>query len=195
MRLRCHMLKNTLITLALASTTLATPAVNAQSAAASPAKKALVSRILKVQQPVIEGSGGALAERPALDIIDQASAALESRVPADKRDAVAKEIQGDVKKYMEDAVPFVRDRAVKLAPQTIGVLLEQKFSEDELKQLATFLESAAYNKYQQLGGEMQKSLVEKLLADTRSTVEPKVNALNLSIGKRLGITPASAPLK
>lgn len=189
------MLKNTLITLALASTTLATPAVNAQSAAASPAKKALVSRILKVQQPVIEGSGGALAERPALDIIDQASAALESRVPADKRDAVAKEIQGDVKKYMEDAVPFVRDRAVKLAPQTIGVLLEQKFSEDELKQLATFLESAAYNKYQQLGGEMQKSLVEKLLADTRSTVEPKVNALNLSIGKRLGITPASAPLK
>ena len=65
--------------------------------------------------------------------------------------------------------------------------------EDELKQLATFLESAAYNKYQQLGGEMEKSLVEKLLADTRSTVEPKVNALDLAIGKRLGIAPA--PLK
>ena len=187
------MLKNTLITLALASTVLATPAVNAQSAAASPAKKALVTRILKVQQPVIEGSGSALAERPALEMIDRAGAALESRVPVDKRDAVAKEIQGDVKKYMEEAVPFVRDRAVKLAPQTIGVLLEQKFSEDELKQLATFLESAAYNKYQQLGGEMQKSLLEKLLADTRSTVEPMVNALDQAIGKRLGITPA--PLK
>ena len=189
------MLKNTLITLALASAALATSPAQAQSAAASPAKKALVARILKVQQPVIEGSGGALAERPALDMIDQASAALESRVPLEKRDAVAKEIQGDVKKYMDDTVPFVRDRAVKLAPQTIGVLLEQKFSEDELKQLATFLESAAYNKYQQLGGEMQKSLVEKLLVDTRSTVEPKVNALNQAIGKRLGIAPAAAPLK
>jgi hypothetical protein len=189
------MLKNTLITLALASAALATSPAQAQSAAASPAKKALVARILKVQQPVIEGSGGALAERPALDMIDQASAALESRVPLEKRDAVAKEIQGDVKKYMDDTVPFVRDRAVKLAPQTIGVLLEQKFSEDELKQLATFLESAAYNKYQQLGGEMQKSLVEKLLVDTRGTVEPKVNALNQAIGKRLGIAPAAAPLK
>jgi len=189
------MLKNTLITLALASAALATSPAQAQSAAASPAKKALVARILKVQQPVIEGSGGALAERPALDMIDQASAALETRVPLEKRDAVAKEIQGDVKKYMDDTVPFVRDRAVKLAPQTIGVLLEQKFSEDELKQLATFLESAAYNKYQQLGGEMQKSLVEKLLVDTRGTVEPKVNALNQAIGKRLGIAPAAAPLK
>ena len=187
------MLKNTLIALALASAALATSPAQAQSAAASPAKKALVARILKVQQPVIEGSGRALAERPALDMIDRAGAALESRIPVDKRDAVAKEIQGDVKKYMEEAVPFVRDRAVKLAPQTIGVLLEQKFSEDELKQLATFLESAAYNKYQQLGGEMQKSLLEKLLADTRSTVEPMVNALDQAIGKRLGITPA--PLK
>lgn len=193
MRLRCHMLKNTLITLAFVSTALATSAVNAQSSAASPAKKALVTRILKVQQPIIEGSGSALAERPALDLIDRASAELESRVPVDKRDAVAKEIQGDVKKYMEEAVPFVRDRAVKLAPLTIGVLLEQKFSEEELKQVATFLESAAYNKYQQLGGEMQKSLIEKLLADTRSTVEPKVNVLNQAISKRLGITPA--PLK
>ena len=187
------MLKNTLITLALAATSLATPAVNAQSAAASPAKKALVTRILKVQQPTIEDTGGSLAERPALEMIDRASAALESRVPVDKRDAVAKEIQGDVKKYMDETVPFVRDRAVKLAPQTVGVLLEQKFSEDELRQLATFLESAAYNKYQQLGGEMQKSLVEKVLADTRSTVEPKVNARDLAIGKRLGIAPA--PLK
>ena len=185
------MLKNTLITLALVSTALAAPAVNAQSAAASAAKKALVTRILKVQQPIIEGSGSALAEQPALALIDRASAELESRVPADKRDAVAKEIQGDIKKYMEDAVPFVRDRAVKLAPQTIGVVLEQKFSEDELKQVATFLESAVYNKYQQLGGEMQKSLLEKLLADTRSTVEPKVNALDQAIGKRLGITPAA----
>jgi hypothetical protein len=187
------MLKNTVLTLVLASAALAAPAVNAQSAAASPAKKALVARILKVQQPMIEGTGGSLAERPALEMIDRAGAVLESRVPVDKRDAVAKDIQADVKKYMDETVPFVRDRAVKLAPQTIGVLLEQKFSEDELKQLATFLESGAYNKYQQLGGEMQKSLLEKVLADTRSTVEPKVNALDQSIGKRLGIAPA--PLK
>ena len=171
-------------------------AVQAQS---TPAKKALVARILKLQQPSIEGMSRAMAEQPALTILDRAGAALPERVAADKRDAVAKEIQADVKKYLDEAVPLVRDRAIKLAPTSIGTLLEEKFSEDELKQVVVFLESPAYNKYQQLSGDMQKVLLEKLLADTRSTIEPKVNALDQTVGRRLGITAArpaaSAPVR
>lgn len=160
----------------------------------SPAKKPLVARILKTQQPGIETMGRQMAERPALSVLDRAGVLLASSVPADKRDAIAKDIQADVKKYLDEAVPIVRDRAVKLAPQTIGAMLEEKFSEDELKQLASFLESPAYNKYQQLGGDMQKSLLEKLLADTRGVIEPKVQALDQTVGKRLGVTtPPAAP--
>ncbi|MCY1167045.1 hypothetical protein D9M73_70020 [compost metagenome] len=168
-------------------------AVQAQS---TPAKKALVARILKIQQPSIEAMSRAMAERPALAVLNSADSMLVARVAADKREAVAKDIQADVKKYLDDAVPFVRDRAIKLAPTTIGTLLEDKFSEDELKQLATFLESPAYNKFQQLGGDMQKALLEKLLADTRGTVEPKVATLERTVAGRLGITAppaASAP--
>ena len=166
-------------------------AVYAQS---TPAKKALAARILKLQQPGIEGVGRTLAERPALDLLDRAGSALSSRVAPDKREAVGKEIQADVKKYLDETVPLVRDRAVKLAPTTIGAVLEEKFSEAELKGLADFLESPAYIRFQQLGNEMQKSLVEKLLADTRSIVEPKISALDLTVAKRLGITapPAAA---
>lgn len=173
-------------------------AVQAQS---TPAKKALVARILKIQQPSIEAMSRAMAERPALAVLNSADSMLVARVATDKREAVAKDIQADVKKYLDDAVPFVRDRAIKLAPTTIGTLLEDKFSEDELKQLATFLESPAYNKFQQLGGDMQKALLEKLLADTRGTVEPKVATLERTVAGRLGITappaastpPAGAP--
>ncbi|MBC7609043.1 MAG: hypothetical protein H7228_05620 [Polaromonas sp.] len=166
-------------------------AVHAQS---TPAKKALVARILKLQQPGIEGVARTLAERPALDMLDRAGAALTTRVAADKREAVGKEIQADVKKYLDEAVPLVRDRAVKLAPTTIGAVLEEKFNETELKSLADFLESPAYIRFQQLGNDMQKSLVEKLLTDTRGLVEPKINALDQTVAKRLGITapPAGA---
>ncbi len=185
--------KNLLIALVLV---LPVFAVQAQS---TPAKKALITRILKLQQPSIEGMSRAMAEQPALTILDRAGAALPDRVAADKRDAVAKEIQADVKKYLDEAVPLVRDRAVKLAPTSIGALLEEKFSEDELKQVVTFLESPAYNKYQQLSGDMQKVLLEKLLADTRGTIEPKVTALDQAVGRRLGMTgarpDASAPTK
>lgn len=172
-------------------------AVQAQS---TPEKKAVVARILKIQQSEIEAMGRTLAERPALAMLDRAGAALQTRIAPEKREAIGKDIQADVKKYLDESVPLVRDRAVKLAPTTIGALLEEKFTEDELKQLANFLESSTYNKYQQLGADMQKVLLEKLVADTRGAIEPKVKALDLSVAKRLGITAppagaASAPAK
>jgi hypothetical protein len=120
---------------------------------------------------------------------------LTSSVAPDKREAVAKDIQADVKKYVDDAVPLVRDRAIKLAPTTIGPLLEEKFSEDELKQLVGMIESPTYIRFQLLGADMQKVLTEKLVTETRSTVEPKVRSLEQSIAKRLGLPaqPAAAP--
>lgn len=167
---------------------LAFPAASLHAQPASD-KKTQSARILKIQQPGIETAGRVMAERPALAMLDQAGAALEAGVPADKREAVGKEIQGDIKKYLDEAVPLVRDRAVKLAPQTIGTVLEEKFTADELKQLANFLESPVYTKYQQLGVDMEKALLEKLLADTRGMIEPKLKTLEASVAKRLGVSP------
>lgn len=173
------------------ATTAGTPPA-APAAPSSPAKKDLVNRVLKIQQPGIEAMARNMAEQPAAEIMDRAAAALPARVPADKREAVAKEIQQDAKKYIDEAVPVVRDRAVKLAPSTIGAVLDEKFSEDELRQLVTVLESATWAKYQQLSGEMQRKLQEKLVLETRGDIEPKIKALEVSVGRRLGITEPSA---
>lgn len=54
------------------------------------------------------------------------------------------------------------------------------------------MDSAGYRKYVQLGGEMQRALGEKIIAETRGQIEPKVQALQASIGKRLGVAPAGA---
>ena len=184
------MLKTTTIGVALA---LALPFAAAQAPPqpSSPAKKELVARILKVQQPGIEGMGRNLVEQPAFELLRNASNVLPSRVAKDQQEAVANDIQGDVKKYLDDAVPLVQSRAVKLAPTTIGALLEEKFSEDELKQVVAIIESPVYGKFQRMGEEMQKVLIEKLVADMRSTIEPKVRTLEQSVAKRLGVTPAS----
>ena len=156
------------------------------------AKKELVAKVLLLQQPAIEQAAQALAERPALQMLQQASMALQSRVPADKREAIAKEIQTDAKKYADEAVPLVRERAVKLAPSTVGALLEEKFSEDELKQLIAIIESPVNRKFLQLGGEMQNVLIDKLVAETQGVIEPKVKALDQAIAARLGLSAAAA---
>jgi uncharacterized protein len=163
----------------------------ATPAAASPAKKELVARILKIQQPAMETMGKALAQEPVMQILDQAGLAL-NRLPADKREAIGKEIQADAKKYIDETVPLVQKRAVAVAPSSVGALLEKEFSEEELKQVVAILESPAYAKFQKLAPSMQRTLTEKLVADTRGQVEPKVKALEASVGKRLGVAPAPA---
>ena len=173
---------------AVALVTLASTA-GAQSTAA---KKELVAKILQLQQPAIEVIARGMAEQPAAVLMQRAGNIMQTRTPPDKREAVAREIQADVKKYVDDAVPIVRDRALKLAPSTIGTLLDERFTEDELKQLIAIIESPVNRKFQQMGGELQKSLQEKLVAETKGLMEPKIKALELAVAGRLGI-PVSAP--
>ena len=162
------------------------------AAQTTPAKKELVAWILQLQQASIEGVARAMAEQPAALVMQRANAVLQSRIPPDKREAIAKDVQVDLKKYVDEAVPVVRERAVKLAPGTIGAILEEKFSEDELKQLIAIIESPVNRKYVQLGGEMQKAFSDKLVAETRSLIDPKIKAMELAVATHLGI-PVTAP--
>lgn len=162
-------------------------------AESSAAKKELVTKLLQLQQPGIETAARALAERPAAVMVQQAGLALQARVTLDKREAVAKDMQADLKKYLDEAVPLVTERALKLAPSTVGALIDEKFTEQELKDLIAIIESPVNRKFVALGGDMQKALVEKLVAETQDVINPKVKLLEASLSKRLGITAAKTP--
>jgi hypothetical protein len=168
--------------------------MGAAQAETSAAKKELVAKVLQLQQPAIEQTARALAERPAVLVMQQAGRALQARVAADKREALGKEIQADVRKYVDEAVPLVREQALKLAPTTLGSMLEERFTEDELKQLVAIMESPVNRKFAEMGGEMNKVLVEKLVAQTKGAIEPKLQTLEQSVSKRLGLplVPAGA---
>ncbi len=187
-------MRKTLILTAAAALTLHGAAFAQGAAPATGGKKALVAKVLELQKPGIEAMARQLAEQPAAQMLQQAGAALQ-RVPADKRDALAKELEADARKYSDETTPLVRDRALKLAPETIGTVLEEKMSEAELKQIIAMLESPAVKKYNSLLGEMQRSLVGKVVAETRPLVDPKVRALEQTMSRRLNAAaaPASAP--
>lgn len=176
-----------LAALAVAAALVATP-VLAQTA---PTKKELVARVLQLQQPGIEAMARQIAQQPAMQIMQQAGAALQ-RVPQERRDALARDIEADVRKYVDESVPVVTQAAVRLAPSTIGALLEERFSEEELRQIIGILESPVNRKFQGMAQEMQRSIVERLVADTRGTVEPKVRALQDTVAQRLGV-PSGSP--
>ena len=178
------MFQKSLLILAIAAA--ASAPVLAQS---TPGKKEAIARILKVQQPGIENMARALVQDSVIPLMDAAGGAMQ-RVAADKREAVGKEIQAEARKYVEDTSTMVRERAVKLAPTVVGPMLEEKFT--EVKHLSTMLESPVLAKFTAAGNDIQRTMVEKLVAETRPSVEPKLRALEDSFAKKLGVPPPNA---
>lgn len=169
-------------------------AQGAAAGASSPAKKELIAKLLVVQQPGIDTLSRTILQQPLGGLMQGAAGALQ-QMPAEKREATAKAVEAEVKKFVEENGSMLRERATKLAPSTIGVLLDERFSEDELKQLLAWFESPVNKKFNQISGELQKSLTEKLLADTGSTLDTRFKALQQTVAKQLGVSakPASAP--
>lgn len=149
------------------------------------AKKELINKVLQLYQPQMTAAAVQVAQRPVMQMMQQVGPAIQFRVPPEKREALVKAIEGDIKKYTDETVPALRDRVTKFAPSTVGAILDEKFSEDELKQLVAAMESPVVHKFGQLGPELARSLIDKVGPDARSTVEPKIAVMQQSVQSRM----------
>lgn len=168
-------LKKTAWAMAVATTLVAT------SLSAHADKKDVVQKILSSQQGALDDMSRNVAEQPARQLAMGARQVLVQAVPEDKREATAKQVDAEIKKYLDGAVPAVRASAGKLSTSVLGPIYEEKFSEDELKQLQAMLESPVLKRYQSLLPEMSNALLEKVVADARPQVTPKLQAAETNI--------------
>ncbi|MBC7994744.1 MAG: hypothetical protein H7Z15_16050 [Rhizobacter sp.] len=158
----------------------------------SAAKKELVQRLLTLQQPSLENVGRDLAERPARQLAGEAEQALMTRVPADKREAAAKQIQELLRKYGEESLAVVRDRTSKINQANLAPMVDEKFTEEELRQLLASLESPVFKKYQQTQPAMVSAYAQTLVKELEAALTPKLQTLEQSVVAALGITPTAA---
>lgn len=185
---------------AQAQTAAAAPA----SAPTSAAKKELVKKLLQLQQANFDGLSRSIVERPAIQLMQAAAQALQTQVPAEKRDATGKQIEADVKKFVDESSTLVRERTTMLVPSTFGSGLEEKFTEDELRQFIAWTESPVNKKFQQLLPDIQTSFMQKLATETSPLLDPKFRALQQKVRTTLttaigtlstGAAPTSSPAK
>lgn len=157
--------------------------------AVSPAKHELVQRVLQLWH--VEAIGDAMLQEPVTEAVGQARAMLQGRASIEKRDAAMRDIAADAKKFLDDTNPLVRSSAKKHIPATVAPMLAEKFSEEELRQLIALLESPVKKKFEELVPDMKKALGEKLAAETRPTIDPKLEDLRqrISLKLRAAITP------
>jgi hypothetical protein len=154
-------------------------------------KKELVQKALALQQPIIESISRSVAERPAIQLMQVSGQYLQTQVPPEKREAIGKQVETEIRKYVDEAVPLLRERALKLAPSTFGATMEEKFNEEELKTLIAWLESPVNKKFQQIWPEMQNGFVQKLAAEAAPLLDPKLQALQQRLRTTIGIPDAS----
>lgn len=175
---------------ALAAALLLSPLAWAQNANTSAAKKELIGRVLKLQQQAIENMAVGLLQQPLAGLAQAARVEL-AKMPADKREAAGKAIDADFKKFADENMPVVVEQANRLTPGTLGVMLDDRFNEEELKQLLTWLESPVNRKYVQLAGEFPKAFGDKLEAEVGKQMSERIKALQQATAKNLGIQPAA----
>jgi len=168
-----------------------TASAAAQTAPATVAssKQQLVQRVLQLWH--VEALGQAMLQEPVAEAVQQARVMLQGRAPADRRDAAMHDIADDAKKFIDETMPLVDKSTKKLIPSTVAPLLAERFTEDELRQIVTILESPVKQKFEAMMPEMQKALGEKLAADTGPVIDPRLQDLKQRIGLRLrtAVTP------
>jgi len=146
-------------------------------------KQALIDRVLSLW--AVENLALAMAQRPAIEVMQQSRAALQGRVTAQKQELVLKELAGEVQKFLDDITPVVRQAAQQSKPQTLSPLLDKHFSETELRQLIELLESPIKKKFESLAPELEKSFGENLADKAGPVINPRLEALSKSISIKL----------
>lgn len=155
----------------------------AAHAQASAEKQKLIDRVLTLWK--VEDAAVIMVQRPAADAMQQAGIALQGRVSAEKHKATMKDIATDVQKYIDEATPIVKTNATKLKTPTIGPLLAQNFSEEELRQLIALLESPVKKKFETLLPQFEKAYGEKIAAESRASIDPKLQKMTQDVGLKL----------
>lgn len=156
------------------------------------AKKELVQQLLALQKTGLEEMARMIVERPAVQTLQAARNALDTQPPSPQRDSAGRAVEAEVKKFIDEAVPILRERALKIAPETYGAALEEKFTEAELKQLVAWYGSDVNKKYQQTVPELQNGFAQKLVAEAGPLLDGKLAALQQRVRTALG-APVGAP--
>jgi hypothetical protein len=146
-------------------------------------KQKLVQKVLALWH--LEDTAIVMVQRPAANALQQARIALQGRVSAAKQEATLRGIASDLQQYVDEATPIVRDNAQRLKAPTVGPLLVQNFSDDELRQLIALLESPVKKKFEQLVPQFERSFGEKIAAESRAAIDPKLQAMTQAVGLTL----------
>ena len=153
----------------------------------------LATKVVALQQGpeldrlVQQLSGGATQE-----LIASWGPRLEASVPKAKQQKASEDLNVELKKYSEDTSKLIGRQVGKVSADTLVPAYAERFSLEELKQIAAFFESPAIKKYQSSAPELGNIFVQKLIEASRPEVVARGKQFDEVAVKIVGSAPAPA---
>lgn len=167
-----------------------TPAVQAQSVTDPKTEWAL--KVVALQQgPELDRLVAQLAESAAQELIANWGPKLDSNVPKAKLKQATDNLNAELEKYTQDANKLIAKQVSKVSTEVLVPAYADRFTLDELKQLAAFFESPAVKKYQAAAPELGNIFVQKLVETSRTEVVARGSQFDTAASKIVGTGPAA----
>lgn len=154
-------------------------------------KLELATKVVALQQgPELERLIAQLADGTTQEVMQNWGPKLQSNVPKARLQQATDELNGELKKYFEDVSKVIGSKVSKVSTDTLVPAYMERFTLDELKQLATFFESPAIKKYQVAAPELGGLFVKQLIEATRPDVTTRVRQFDDFATRIIGTAPA-----
>jgi hypothetical protein len=158
-------------------------AAPAASAVISPAKQALIDKLLTLWHP--EQVAQMMVNRPAADAVQHSRIALQGRVGADKLESTMKGITEDAKAYVDAASPLAQAAAQQAVRTTAVPMLANQFSEEELQALIALLESPVRQKFEKAAPDIEGAVGADVARRAGPAIQPQLDKMKQEVAGKL----------
>jgi hypothetical protein len=159
-------------------------------------KTELAKKVVALQQgPELDRLVGQLAGSTAQELIVKWGPQLEKNVPKAKQAKASEDLNVELKKYAEDTGNLIGKQVGKVSADSLVPAYVERFTLEELQQLAAFFESPAVKKYQAAAPELGSVFVQKLVEASRADVVARIKQFDDVAVKIVGTSPAPGAAK
>ena len=149
-------------------------------------------KVVALQQgPELDRLVTRLAGSTVQDLIAKWNPKLEANVPKARQQKASEDLNAELKKYADDAKQLIGKQVNKVSADALVPAYAERFTLEELKQIAAFFESPAIKKYQTTAPELGNIFIQKLVEASRSDVVARVKQFDDAALKIVGTAPAA----
>ena len=136
-----------------------------------------------------------LASGTTQDMINNWQPRMLANVAKPQQAKVTAELDAELQKYSDEVRKIIRSKLQKVSTDALVPVYLERFTLDELKQIAGFLEAPAIRKYQSIAPELGSIFANKLVEASRAEVIARAKLFDDAATRIVGPAPAAAPAK